>query len=200
MDQSEERITEGKITEGKIPEDKISEDRITEDKISQDRVSENRLTENRLSEKYQSLNRSFEDYARAVGLTSMSLTVLGIIYDNPKECTQKLICEQSQYTKQSVNMIIKAFWKHGYVELVEMKTDRRNKQVKLSESGMEYADRIVGRLWKVERDVMNKITEEQREALMVYAEVYEESIRDEIARLSGNINKNEIGGDNIDKR
>lgn len=161
---------------------------------------ENRVPENRLSEKYQSLSRLFDEYARAVGLTSMSLTVLGIIYDNPEECTQKLICEQSQFTKQSVNMIIKSFLKHGYVELVEMKTDRRNKQVKLSESGAEYAEKIVGRLCEVEADVMKKITDEQREALIVYAEIYEEGVRNEIARLAGNINKKEIGGDRIDTR
>ena len=62
-------------------------------------------------------------------LTYMSYTVLEIIYSHSDCCTQKLICEQSLYTKQTVNTIIKAFWQQGYLELKEDPADRRNKTI-----------------------------------------------------------------------
>ena len=125
----------------------------------------------------------------------MSLGVLSIIYDNSEGCTQKYICQKIQYNKQSVNMIIKSFWEQGYVELAEMKKDRRNKQVKLSESGKIFAEKVIGLLWKVENDALENTTLEQREALMAFFEAYEQSFRSGVEALSDMMNKNEREGD-----
>ena len=136
------------------------------------------------SEKWKTLERLSEAYAKAAGLTPMSLNVLGILYEHTQGCTQKLICKQSQYNKQSVNMIIKSFWRQGLVELSEMKEDRRNKQVKLSEKGQKYADCVIGSLWKCENDALEKITPEQQEALIIFLDIYEECFRNEIVALT----------------
>lgn len=147
------------------------------------------------SKKWKSIERLSEEYAKIAGLTPMSLNVLSIIRDNSGDCTQKLICKQSQYNKQSVNMIIKSFWEQGYVELAEMKEDRRNKQVKLSQSGKIYADKVIGLLWKVENDALEKTTPEQQKALMAFLEAYEQCFRGGIDALSGIMYTNEKEGD-----
>lgn len=140
------------------------------------------------SEKWKLIERLLEEYAKVAGLTPMSSTVLSIIYENPQGCTQKLICEQTRFNKQSVNMIIKSFWEQGYVELEEMKKDRRNKRVLLSKKGKAFADNVIGLLWKVESDALKKITSEQREALIVFLDVYEQCFRSGIDTLTGIIN------------
>lgn len=147
------------------------------------------------SKKWKTIERLSEEYAKAAGLTPMSLGVLSIIYDNSEGCTQKYICQKIQYNKQSVNMIIKSFWEQGYVELAEMKKDRRNKQVKLSESGKIFAEKVIGLLWKVENDALENTTLEQREALMAFFEAYEQSFRSGVEALSDMMNKNEREGD-----
>lgn len=147
------------------------------------------------SKKWKSIERLSEEYAKAAGLTPMSLNVLSIIYDHAEGCTQKYICQQIQYNKQSVNMIIKSFWEQGYVELVEMREDRRNKQVKLSESGKLYAEKVIGLLWKVENDALENTTPEQRKALMAFFEAYEESFRSGVEALSNMMNTQERVGD-----
>lgn len=149
------------------------------------------------SEKWKSIERLSEDYAKVAGLTPMGLTVLSIIYENSHDCTQKLICKQSQYNKQSVNMIIKSFWEQGYVELAEMKEDRRNKQVKLSEKGKKYADKVIGLLWKTEIEALEKITSEQRKALIVFLEAYEQCIRNGIDVLAGVMPMSDMEGDDL---
>ena len=126
----------------------------------------------RFTEKWQSLARVYEEYAKAKGLTYMSYTVLEIIYYNQDCCTQKLICEQSLYTKQSVNAIIKAFWEQGYVELVEERTDRRNKKILFTSKGKLYADGIIGELSAVEQEAMSHLSNEQWEQLIEMAETF----------------------------
>ena len=147
------------------------------------------------SEKWKSIERLSEEYAKAAGLTPMSLNVLSIIYDHPKDCTQKLICKLTQYNKQSVNMIIKSFWEQGYVDLAEMKEDRRNKQVKFSEKGKRYADKVISIIWDVENAALEKITPEQRKALIVFLEAYEQCFRSGIGELANVLHANGKEGD-----
>ena len=51
------------------------------------------------------IEKIYENYAKSVGLTYMSLTVLQIIYHSEKPCTQKKICDDSHYNKQIVNSV-----------------------------------------------------------------------------------------------
>lgn len=146
---------------------------------------------NRFYKNCQSIDRMYEEYAKATGLTYMSSTVLGIIYDYPENCTQKLICEETHFPKQSVNMIIKSFLEQGYVELNEIPSDRRNKQINLSEEGKIYADKIIGKLRKAEYNAMEALTFEQREHLINLIEIYEKSFQNNIANLIIDSNQKE---------
>ena len=126
----------------------------------------------RFTDKWQSLARVYEEYAKSKGLTYMSFTVLEIIYNNQDCCTQKLICEQSLYTKQSVNSIVKVFWEQGYVELKEEKADRRNKRILLTEMGRLYTDDIIGKCSTIEQEAMEHLSNEQWEQLIEMAETF----------------------------
>ena len=114
----------------------------------------------------QGIEKIYEDYAKSVGLTYMSLTVLEIIYYSETPCTQKEICEQSHYNKQMVNTIVKSFYDKGYLMLTEVEADRRNKHISLSESGRNYADVIMNPLWKIEKQALSVLSDKERETLL----------------------------------
>ena len=114
----------------------------------------------------QGIERVYEDYAKSVGLTYMSLTVLEIISYNETPLTQKEICEQSHYNKQIVNSIIKGFTDKGYLEFREVESDRRNKQVLLTDSGKAYADDILNPLWEIEQKAVTVLSDKEREKLL----------------------------------
>lgn len=137
----------------------------------------------RFTEKWQLLGRVHEEYAKSRGLTLMSFMVLKIIYTNTDCCTQKLICEQSLYTKQSVNVIIKTFWKQGYVVLREDETDRRNKRIIFTEKGQRYADETIGEFFAVEKEAMEHLSGEQWEQLVGMAETFAKHFATGITRL-----------------
>lgn len=137
----------------------------------------------RFTQKWQSIDRLYEEYAKASGLTYMSLCVLEIIYNTPDNCTQKHISDESHYTKQNVNIIIKSFLEQGYVKLQELPSDRRNKQVTLTEAGKTYAGNIISTLWEIEQEAITSLTGEQRELLIQFAGIYEECFRKRLAAL-----------------
>ena len=114
----------------------------------------------------QGIEKVYEDYAKSVGLTYMSLTVLQIICYAEIPPTQKEICEQSHYNKQIVNSIIKGFTDKGYLEFREVESDRRNKQVLLTDSGKSYADEILSPLWEIEQKAVIVLSDKEREKLL----------------------------------
>ncbi len=111
----------------------------------------------------QGLDRIYGEYARKHGLTHMSLLVLEAICDN-EGCTQMKICEETNYPKQTVNMIVKSFVSKGWVVLEERSDDRRNKQVRLTESGAAFAREVVDPFWDCARDVLGRMDEAERKA------------------------------------
>ena len=147
----------------------------------------------RFMELMQSFDRLYEEYAKAKGLTYISLTVLDAIYECEDNCTQKQICEQTHYPKQSVNLVIKSFWENGYVELCEMPTDRRNKQIVLTEKGRAYADEIVGALWQADEEATETLSEAQRQELLKLLGIYEQAFAAGVNALMQRTNKSGTG-------
>lgn len=82
-------------------------------------------------------------------------------------------------------MIVKSFWEQGYVELVEIKSDRRNKQVKLRKEGKKYAKGIVEPLQQIGQRALERLTLEQNEVLLMFLAIYEECCQNGIAELKG---------------
>lgn len=114
----------------------------------------------------QGIERFYEDYAKSVGLTYMSLTVLEIIYYAPNPITQKEICEESHYIKQMVNTIVKNFYENGYIEFKEAESDRRNKYVLFTSNGKEYADKIMKPLMEREEKAIAVLSNEERNEMI----------------------------------
>ena len=113
----------------------------------------------------QTWNASYEEYAKSVGLSFTSLSILSAIY-RTENCTQKILTEQCFLPKQTVNAVITSFYKKGWVELRELPEDRRNKTVHLTETGRAEAERILQKVWQCEQSAMNQLTEEERAVLL----------------------------------
>ena len=55
----------------------------------------------------------YEDYAKSVGLSYTSLSVLEAIHALP-DCTQKQLCQLCFLPKQTVNAVVTSFYKKGW--------------------------------------------------------------------------------------
>lgn len=119
----------------------------------------------------------YERYARKHSLTTKELFILDIIYYSEDGCTQTEICERLSATKQTVSAVIKKFSNCGYIDLEESKTDRRNKIVRFSASGREYAERIIPPAAQAENIALAELTDEQQAALVELTAFFSEQMR-----------------------
>ncbi len=127
-------------------------------------------------------NASYEEYARSMGLSFTSLTILCAIHRTEK-CTQKLLCEQCFLPKQTVNAAVTVFFKKGWVRLEELPEDRRNKTIHFTEFGKAEADRILQKVRQSEQQAMSSLTEEEREILLSATRRYVEGCKNAMKGL-----------------
>lgn len=116
-------------------------------------------------------NASYEEYAKSVGLSFTSLSILSTIYGTEK-CTQKLLCEQCFLPKQTVNAAVTSFYKKGWVHLEELPEDRRNKTIHFTDLGRIEAQRILQKVRQSEQQAMGQLTEAERTILLSATQRY----------------------------
>ena len=93
-------------------------------------------------------------------------------YESNGRCTQKMISEKWNIPKQTVNTILKDFQKKGYINMVSDDSDKRNKLICLTESGMEYTKDIIEKLHSKEIYVIEKMGLENIESLNDNTELF----------------------------
>ena len=127
-------------------------------------------------DRLQGINRIYEDYARSVDIPYTTLEILDLI-TRTENCTQKMICERTFLPKQTVNNVITAFYKQGYVRLKELPEDRRNKTIHLTKTGQEYAEKVIPQMREAEYGAMEQLTAQQRKNLLESIRIYSEMFR-----------------------
>ena len=96
----------------------------------------------------------YKEWSKEQGLSSNGVLLLYSFHEEDSSYTQKMLSEKWCIPKQTVNMILKDFEKKGYVEMVPMPNDKRNKQICLTEKGKLYAANIVTKLHEKESYVI----------------------------------------------
>ena len=80
--------------------------------------------------------------------------------------------EEWNIPKQTVNTILKDFQKKGYINMVSDDSDKRNKLICLTESGMEYTKDIIEKLHSKEIYAIEKMGLENIESLNDNTELF----------------------------
>ena len=130
---------------------------------------------------WQGLNAVYEDYARRKGIAYTNLYILDII-SKTAACTQKLICKRTLLPRQTVNTVITAFYKKGWIELRETPEDRRIKTIRLTAAGEAYAGTVIPQIHAAERATMDALTPEQQNALLDALRIYHDTFRGEMEK------------------
>lgn len=128
---------------------------------------------------WQSISIIYEDYARKLGISYNSLYILNAI-QQIEDCTQKQICEKTLLPKQTVNNVVTAFYKNGYVELQKFPENRRIKTIHLTEKGEQYADKLIPHIHQADKVAMESLTEEQQDTLLSLMDTYVTAFRKEM--------------------
>lgn len=112
---------------------------------------------NRYYSVWQEYNYVYEEWAKAHGMSVNSLLVLSAIHEGGCDCTQRKISQRWMIPKQTINMILKEFERKGLVELLPMAEDKRNKLIRFTPAGNQYADAIITKLRQAELYVIEEM-------------------------------------------
>ena len=110
------------------------------------------------------LDGFYSEYAKKFDVKENLLWILYALNDG-KEHSQKEICENWGLPRTTVNTIMKELENNKYVELCQIKGEKRELKVNLTEKGKNYADNLLKELYHIEKQVFEvvnntKITEE----------------------------------------
>ena len=101
----------------------------------------------------------YDEYGRKCKIASPN--VLWILYalNDDEKHSQKDICDGWSIPRTTINTIIKDLEQQQMVEMIPIPGKRREKYVKLTEKGKEYADYVLAKLYEKERMIFEKIND-----------------------------------------
>ena len=108
----------------------------------------------------------YDDYAKRNGLSMKSLLVINALYYAKDGMTQREICDMTFNTKQTVNLVIKNLLAEESVTISEMKEDKRNKLVQMTNSGRKKYRKVITHITHSEDTAMSLFTPEEQEHLV----------------------------------
>lgn len=116
-----------------------------------------------------------------LGLTDSASIVLYTIYDNGEACLLSDIYRQSGVSKQTVNSAIRNLEKKQIIYLENH--SGRAKKVVLTDTGKEYAQKTIARLFDAEVAAFATWTEEEIDAHMAFMEKFIHSFHEQVEKL-----------------
>ncbi len=124
------------------------------------------------------LNALYHHASLKLGLTDSASMVLYTIYDNGGNCLLSDIYKQSGVSKQTVNSAIRNLEKKRIIYLEQH--SGRAKKVVLTDTGKEYVQKTVARLFDAEAAAFASWTEDEINAHIGFMEKYINSFREQI--------------------
>lgn len=135
------------------------------------------------NQRYKELDDLYCNYAKANGLSDTVFWIIYSVWDSAEPYAQKEICDTWSYSKQTVNSALKNLEKQGLVTLEPVPTNRKNKQIILTEEGKALAKRILIPLLEAERNSFASLTDTERDELLRLLQKHIVAIRAEMNKI-----------------
>ena len=97
----------------------------------------------------------YAEYAKKLDVKENLLWILYALNDG-KDHSQKEICASWDIPRSTVNTITKELEGEGYVALSQIKGEKRELRLKLTDEGREYAESLLGELYEIEAIVFEQ--------------------------------------------
>ena len=97
----------------------------------------------------------YAEYAKKFDVKENLLWILYALNDG-KDHSQKEICDSWDIPRSTVNTITKELEGEGYVTLSQIKGEKRELRLKLTDEGKEYAESLLSELYEIEAIVFEK--------------------------------------------
>lgn len=126
-------------------------------------------------------DNTYHELALKVGLSDSAMLVLYTLSDMGGECSLQTICSFSGLAKQTINSALRKLEKEDVVILKQQ--NGRNKNVKLTDKGMELAENTVAKIMKIENEIMESWTKEEVQQYLSLTERYLNMLKEKMEEI-----------------
>lgn len=98
--------------------------------------------------------------------------------------TQAEICQRTFQSKQTVNLIIRNLSDNGYVTVEERKENKREKSVRITQSGKKYCEKVVRHITWAEDTAMSMFSQEEQKQLIDLSRTFTKNLTELINQES----------------
>ena len=99
----------------------------------------------------------YAEYAKRCDVKENLLWILYALNDG-KPHSQKEICQSWDLHRSTVNTITKELESGGYVELTQIKGEKRELSLRLTDKGVKYSSSLLSPLYEIEKKVFEELT------------------------------------------
>ncbi len=129
---------------------------------------------------YREVDELYHRYAKAQGISDMTLWLLYSLYEREGVYTQRELCAAWHCPPQTLNSALKSLEAKGLILLQTTDKNRKNKQVLLTEQGRAVAQSIIAPLMLAERRALQSLGEAEQAALLTLTRRYVELLQAQI--------------------
>lgn len=120
----------------------------------------------------------YGEWAKAHGMSCNEVMTLYAL-DLGRPCTQKQISQEWLIPKQTLNTIVKALERQGYVYF-ELQPGKREKLVRFTEAGRAYAREHLEELYQMEERAMETLSGDLRQAIIEGTQAFTDAFAREV--------------------
>ncbi|MDO4262317.1 MAG: MarR family transcriptional regulator [Eubacteriales bacterium] len=121
---------------------------------------------------YKDMDDLYHEYARKWGMSDAAMWILYFIQESDTPKTQKELCDEWCYSRQTVNSALKNMESKGLIRFACAEGNRKNKQILLTEEGQELSDRVIRPLVEAELAALDSLGEAGRGELLLRLKQY----------------------------
>lgn len=134
---------------------------------------------NLLFKQYDDIYRSA---ARNFDMPELALWILYVLREKEK-CTQKDLGDMLLQPKQSIHSALRTLAADEYVILKCSETNRKNKDIHLTEKGTALAENTADKIVYAERKAFLTLTDKERETILNLFEQLSSALREEMQKI-----------------
>lgn len=135
---------------------------------------------NRLMTALYGVDAVYEEFSRRMGYKANMMWLLYALNDGEPH-SQKQICQDWFMTKTTLNTLVKECEAKGYLVFQSIPGKRREKHIILTDSGKEYAERVLEKIYRAEGIAIEQI--EDIEGLNLQLERFLASLKSEFQEI-----------------
>jgi len=124
----------------------------------------------------------YRNAARALGLSDSAFWILYALREEEGGMTQRDIVEANCLPPQTINSALKKLEAQGYARLYST-SDKRKKQVCLTQEGEQLAKQTVDRVLALEMQAMGSLTPQERDAFLGLFRKYTDLLKKNLGSL-----------------